>query len=157
MPHFFLRIEFKRVLGGITIPVTRVELVVNGETREVCSVDSAKGEYSGSLPVKVEQNCWIALRVRGRQPGKPEMIAAHSSAVMVNMPEECCFNTIDAMTILEQIEGATAYIKTIGTKAEEKVYKELLMTLTSAHRALHNRMHSKGTYHNHTVVDDHHK
>lgn len=150
-----LQVEWK--VSSVTIPVTRIELVVNGETREVCSVDSAKGEYSGSLPVKVEQNCWIALRVRGRQPGKAEMIAAHSSAVMVNIPGESCFNKVDAMTILEQIEGATAYMKTIATKAEERVYKELLMTLTSAHRALHNRMHRIGIYHNHTVVDEHHK
>lgn len=150
-----LQVEWK--ISSVTVPVTKVELVVNGEIREVLCVDPQKGEYSGSWPVKADQNCWIALRIRGCQPGKKEIITAHSSAVMVTIPGERCFNVIDAMAILDQIEGTTAYIRTIATKAEERVYKELLLTLTAAHRTLHNRMHQNGVYHNHTVMDDHHK
>ena len=149
-----MQVEWK--VSSITVPVTKIELVVNGETREVYSANPGQCEYSGSWPVKVEHNCWIALRVRGRQPGKVEMIAAHSSAVMVNISGESCFNAADAMTILEQIEGAVAYVSTISTKADEKVYKKLMMTLTSAHRTLHNRMHQNGVYHNHNIVEDHH-
>ena len=143
-------------VASVTVPVTQIELVVNGQTREVTRVDPAQGTYTGSWSVPVTQNCWLALRVRGGQAGKPEMIAAHSSAVMVQVAGESCFSAVDAMSILEQIEGATAYIKTLATRAEEKVYKELLLNLTAAHRSLHNRMHRNGMYHNHTVVDDHH-
>ena len=143
-------------VASVTVPVSKIELVVNGQTREVTCVDSGQGEYSGCWSVNVGQNSWLALRVRGQQPGKPEMIAAHSSAVMVSIAGESCFNSVDAMAILEQIEGATAFIRTIATKAEERVYNELLMSLTAAHRSLHNRMHRNGMYHNHTVVDDHH-
>lgn len=143
-------------VASVTVPVTQIELVVNGQTREFKRIEPGQVSYAGTWAVPVQQNCWLALRVRGAQPGKPEMIAAHSSAVMVQVAGESCFNAVDALSILEQIEGATAYIKTLATRAEEKVYKELLLTLTAAHRSLHNRMHRNGLYHNHTVVDDHH-
>jgi hypothetical protein len=61
----------------------------------------------------------------------------------------------DAVTILEQIEGALAYMKTIGTRAEEVAFKRMCLTLSSAHRSLHNRMHQSGTFHEHTAVTDH--
>jgi hypothetical protein len=55
----------------------------------------------------------------------------------------------DAVTILEQIEGALAYLDTIGTRAEDAAYKRMRLVLTSAHRTLHNRMHQQGYYHQH--------
>jgi hypothetical protein len=61
----------------------------------------------------------------------------------------------DALTILEQIEGALAYLDTVGTRAEDQAYKRMRMVLTSAHREVHNRMHQQGQYHAHTPVDDH--
>ena len=61
----------------------------------------------------------------------------------------------DAMTILEQIEGALAYLDTVGTRAEDVAYKRMRLILHSAHRSLHNRMHQLGTYHDHTPVTDH--
>lgn len=144
-------------VATVTIPVTKIELVVNGEIREERTVDSLLGQFSGSWSLNMQGSGWIALRVRGAYPDKPEMIAAHSSTVMVMVDRKPCFNAIDAMTILEQIEGSTAYVKSLGTKAEEKAYKQLLMTLTSAHRVLHNRMHQDEIYHHHTVADNHHK
>ena len=61
----------------------------------------------------------------------------------------------DAVTILEQIEGALAYLDTLGTRAEETAYKRMRLVLTSAHRSLHNRMHQLGYLHGHTPVTDH--
>ena len=60
----------------------------------------------------------------------------------------------DAVTILEQIEGAVAYIDTIGTRADVKTYKRMRLVLTSAHRALHNRMHELGCGHHHTAIKE---
>jgi hypothetical protein len=150
-------LQVQWTVATATVPVTRVELVVNGQTREVCSIRPGKGEYEGSWTVKAGHSCWVALRVRGCQPDKQEVVLAHSSAVMVSVAGALCFSTQDAVTILEQIEGAAAYVRTIGTKAEERAYKKVLMALTSAHRALHNRMHQQGVYHDHTVMDDHHR
>jgi hypothetical protein len=61
----------------------------------------------------------------------------------------------DAVTILEQIEGALAYLDTVGTRADDVAYKRMRMILTAAHRSLHNRMHQRGYYHDHTPVTDH--
>jgi hypothetical protein len=61
----------------------------------------------------------------------------------------------DALTILEQIEGALAFIDTVGTRADTETYKRMRLVLTSAHRELHNRMHQMGQDHEHSPVDDH--
>ena len=55
----------------------------------------------------------------------------------------------DAVTILEQIEGALVYLDTVGTRAEDRVYKRMRLELESAHRLLHNRLHQQGYYHQH--------
>jgi hypothetical protein len=74
---------------------------------------------------------------------------------MVQISGSEFFTEIDALTILEQIEGAMAYLDTIGTRAEDKVYKRMKMVLESAHRSLHNRMHLSGIYHDHNPLSDH--
>jgi hypothetical protein len=55
----------------------------------------------------------------------------------------------DAVTILDQIEGALAYLDTIGTRAEQQAYRRMRMVLQSAYRSLHNRMHQNGLFHEH--------
>ena len=55
----------------------------------------------------------------------------------------------DAVTILEQIEGALVYLDTVGTRAEDRVYKRMRMELQAAYRGLDNRMHEQGKYHEH--------
>jgi len=139
--------------ASVTIPMTRVDLIVNGEVRESRAVSSDEGR--GSWQVKVERSSWMAVLVRGHQRGKPEAIAAHTSPVMVEVEGSPFFSAADAVTILEQVEGALAYIDTVGTRAETKRYREMRLVLTSAHRGLHNRLHQAGRYHEHTAVDDH--
>jgi hypothetical protein len=140
-------------VASVTMPVSRVELIVNGEVRESVAVDRA-GD-AGSWPVKVEKSTWMALLVRGHYADKPEIIAAHSSPVMVEAAGSEFFAAADAVTILEQIEGALAYIETVGTRAETKRYKEMRLVLTAAHRGLHNRLHEAGFYHNHSATTGH--
>jgi hypothetical protein len=65
------------------------------------------------------------------------------------------FAAADAATILDQIEGALAYVDTVGTRAEDAAYKRMRMKLTSAYRKLHNRLHQEGHYHEHSVGTDH--
>jgi len=142
-------------VASATIPITAVELVVGGETADVKRFDGVLGTFDGYFNVNVSESTWIAIRIRGHQPDKPEIITAHTSAVMIYVDGKRPMNSLDAVTIIEQIEGVTAYIKTLGTKAADNQFKEILATLTSAHRALHNRMHEMGYYHNHSITDDH--
>jgi hypothetical protein len=140
-------------VASVTIPISRVELVVNGEICE--SVSTTPDQASGSWPVKVDKSAWLALLVRGHYADKPEIVAAHSTPVMVDVEGSPLLAAADAVTILEQIEGALAYLDTVGTRANEVVYKRMRLVLTSAHRSLHNRMHQLGFYHDHTPVTDH--
>jgi hypothetical protein len=140
-------------VASVTIPVSRIELVVNGEVCEGAAVPPEGGH--GGWNVKVPKSAWLALLVRGHYADKPELIAAHSSPVMVSVEGSPLLSPPDAVTILEQIEGTLAFLDTIGTRAEDKAYKRMRLVLTSAHRRLHNRMHEQGFQHLHTPTTEH--
>ena len=140
-------------VASVTLPMSRVELIVNGEIRE--SVAVAPDQAAGHWSVKVDRSSWLALLVRGHYADKPEIIGAHSSPVMVTLESSPHFAAADAVTILEQIEGSMAYLDIVGTRAEEAAYKRMRLVLESAHRTLHNRLHQQGHYHDHTIVTDH--
>jgi len=146
-------------VASVTIPMSRVELIVNGEIRESVAVlpggGADAGASEGSWSVKVDKSSWLALLVRGHYADKPEVIAAHSSPVMIIVERSPLLAAADGVTILEQIEGALAYLDTVGTRADDIAYKRMRLVLTSAHRTLHNRMHQLGYYHDHTPVTDH--
>jgi hypothetical protein len=140
-------------VASVTVPLSRVDLVVNGEIRESVTVDpkTASGEWS----IKVDRSSWLALLVRGHYADKPEIIAAHSSPVMVELEGSEFYAAADAVTILEQIEGAMAYLDTVGTRADVESYKRMRLILESVHRNLHNRMHQMGHFHEHSPLEDH--
>ncbi len=104
----------------------------------------------------MERSGWLALLVRGHQADQKEMIAAHSSPVMALVAGSPLLPAADAVTILEQIEGAVAYLDTVGTRAADAVYKRMRLVLTAAHRELHNRMHQEGHFHEHSALSEHH-
>jgi hypothetical protein len=126
---------------------------VNGEIRESLAVE--KWEQQGHWSLKIDKSAWAALRVRGHYPDRPEIIATHSTPVLLEVADTPLLAAADAITILEQIEGALAYLDTLGTRADDAAYKRMRLVLTSAHRNLHNRMHQKGFNHVHSPVDDH--
>jgi hypothetical protein len=134
-------------VSSVTVPITRVELIINGEIRE--SLSAGPERAAGAWQVPAAGSAWLALLVRGQYPGKPEMIAAHSSAVLIDVDGSPQISTPDAVTILEQIEGAMAYLDTIGTRAEDRAYKRMRLILETAHRNLHHRMHQSGLFHHH--------
>jgi len=140
-------------VASVTIPMSRVELVVNGEIRE--SVAVPPSQYSGQWSVRVDKSSWLALLVRGHYADRPEVIAAHSTPVMVHVEGSPLLAAADAVTILDQIEGSMAYLDTLGTRAEDRAYKRMRLILESAHRTLHNRLHQQGYYHGHSQANDH--
>lgn len=140
-------------VASVTVPMTRVELIVNGEVVESQEVSADSG--IGNWNKKVDKSSWYALLVRGQYPDKPEIITAHTSPVMIHVEGSRMLAAADAVTILEQIEGSMAYLDTIGTRADEKTYKRLRLLLESAHRSVHNRMHQMGHFHRHSPMTDH--
>jgi hypothetical protein len=139
--------------ASTTLPMSRVELIVNGEIRE--SVAVSPWNAAGHWTVRLEKSAWLALLVRGHYADKPEIIAAHGTPVMVMVRDSPLLAAADAVTILEQIEGAMAFLDTVGTRAEDRVYKRMRLVMESAHRTLHNRLHQAGHYHEHSPVMEH--
>ncbi|CDX53600.1 conserved hypothetical protein [Mesorhizobium plurifarium] len=140
-------------IASVTVPMTTVQLIVNGVVRESRTV--RPDQDIGSWSVRADESCWLALLVRAKYDDKPEMIAAHSSPVIVDVDGSQLFAAADAVTILEQIEGSMAYIDTIATRADAKRFKEMRMIFQSAHRRLHNRMHEMGVGHQHNFATHH--
>jgi hypothetical protein len=136
-------------VASVTVPLSRVDLIVNGEIRASQAVSA--GGQAGHWSIKVDRSAWLALLVRGHYGDKPEIITAHSSPVMVEVAEAPLLVGIDGITILEQIEGALAYLDTVGTRTEDVAYKRMRLVLTAAHRTLHNRLHQHGIFHEHTA------
>ena len=136
------------------LPIDQVEIVVGGLTHEQVNVDKGLSA-SGSAEVRVEDSTWIALRVRGSYKGRHGEIAAHTSAVQVVVEGRPIFSQADATTVLEQIEGAIAYLDTLAPRPEARRLKQMRATLEAAHNRLHQQMHKHGIYHDHTPLHDH--
>ena len=86
-------------VASVTVPMSRVELVVNGEIRE--SVAVAPDRASGSWSIRVDHSSWLALLLRGHYADQPDIIAAHSSPVMISVAGSPMLAAADAVTILE--------------------------------------------------------
>ena len=139
--------------ASVVVPMSKVDLIVNGEVRESRTINP--DQDGGHWSVKIDRSSWVALLVRAHYQDKPEIIAAHSSPVMIQVDGSEFFSAVDAVTILDQIEGALAYIDTVGTRAQNEPYKRMRLKLTSAYRKLHNQLHQEGHYHQHSVKTDH--
>jgi hypothetical protein len=112
-------------------------------------------ETSGSASVSITDSTWVALRVRGSYRGRNGEIAAHTSAVQVVVDDRPLFVESDAMAVLNEIEGAMAYVDTLAPRPEAQRFKQLRATLESAHNRLHQRMHQQGIFHRHTPLHNH--
>ena len=134
-------------VASVTVPMTRVDLIVNGEIHESQAINAA--EDSGTWNLQIGRSSWLALLVRAQYADKDEMIAAHSTPVMVNVEKSPFFSAADAVVILEQIEGTLAFLDGVGTRAETRRYREMRTIIESAYRCLHNRMHAMGYDHHH--------
>jgi hypothetical protein len=139
---------------SVSLPIDRVELVVGGLAAEQLTVDQPLAA-SGSIELKISQSTWIALRVRGSYHGKQGEIAAHTSAIQAMVAGKPLFSKNEAVAVLEQIEGAIAYVDTIAPRPEALRYKQLRATLEAAYTRLHQRLHQNGIFHQHPPLHDH--
>lgn len=136
------------------MPLERVEVVVGGLAAVESIVDGAL-QAEGSAELTITDATWIALRVRGSYRNNPGEIAAHTSAVQVLLAGKRAYSPSDAMAVLEQIEGAIAYVDTLAPQPEARHYQRLRATLESAYNRHHQMMHRQGIYHKHTPLNQH--
>lgn len=141
-------------VASAAMPIERVEVVVGGFAVEEQSVDGAL-QAAGSCAVSVSESSWIALRVRGSHGGRQGEIAAHSSCVQVRVDGARPFKREDAIAVLEQIEGAIAYVDTLAPQPAARQYKKIRSAIEAAHNRLHQLMHRQGIYHQHNPLHQH--
>ena len=148
-------VEVEWRVESVSVPITAVELIHGGVVAE--EVDAGGSlSASGSAAVGVERSSWLALRVRGSYRSERSLdIAAHTSAVQVRVGGARPFSAHDAGLILDQIEGALAYVDTIAPRPDARRYRQLRATLEGAWNRLHQTMHRHGVFHRHTPLHDH--
>ena len=136
------------------MPINGVEVIVGGFAVEEMSANGAL-VASGSSEISIGESTWIALRVRGSHMGRAGEIAAHSSSVQLRVAGARPFKRADALAVLEQIEGALAFVDTLAPRPAAQQYKKIRATIESAHNRLHQLMHRQGIYHEHNPLHDH--
>jgi len=139
------------------LPIDGVEVVLGGHAVADTDVGGALAS-EGTATISVSKPTWIALRVRGSYRGLDE-VAAHTSAVQVRVGGEQPFSPLDAVSVLEQIQGAIAYVDTIATRPEARRYHAMRASVEAGYNRLHQRMHAAGVFHEHTLHDpsEHHE
>jgi hypothetical protein len=146
------RVAVEWEVESVAVPIHQVEIVAGGLVVEQVDCGGALAR-KGSASVSVTSSTWIAMRVRGSYHGRPGDIAAHTSAVQVLVDEAPLFSDADAATVLDQIQGAIAYVDTLAPRAEARRHRDLRATLEAAYNRLHARMHRAGVYHTHPLHD----
>jgi hypothetical protein len=139
---------------SVNLPIDQVEIVVGGLAVAAAECNKTLSA-SGSARVPVQDSTWISVRVRGSYWGKPGEIAAHTSAVQVLVGDHPLYREADAIAVLEQIEGALAYVDTLGPRPDAQRFRQLRASLEAAHNQLHQRLHRTGVFHQHTPLHDH--
>jgi len=141
-------------VASTAMPIEAAEVVVGGFAAEAPSVDGGLA-ISGSCRVHITESSWIALRVRGSHGGRQGEIAAHSSCVQARVDGARPFKRADAIAVLEQIEGAIAYVDTLAPRPAARQFKKIRATIEAAHSRLHQLMHRQGIYHKHNPLHEH--
>jgi hypothetical protein len=142
-------------VSSVRFPIRAIEVVMGGRTVHEERFDGVMAS-EGSVEIFVESSDWIAVRVRGGYVDEPgEKIAAHTSAVQVLTGDKPVYRQEDAVEMLKQIEGAIAYVDTIAARPDADRYRKMRLTLETAYKRLHARMHANGVFHEHSPLHDH--
>lgn len=137
-------------IESVSVAPKRVEVILNGAVVDELRRDSLSCQ--GHRTLQVTNSCWVAIRVRGSVGERDADIAAHTSAVFVEVGGSPIFATADAVTILAQIEASIAYVDTLAPKSDEAKHAHLRGALELAHHRLHHRLHQLGAHHEHTPM-----
>lgn len=135
---------------SVSVVPERIEVICNGAVANEVRCDGLSCE--GHTQLRLTKSSWIAVRVRGSVGQRHDDIAAHTSAVYVQVGDAPIFASADAVEILTQIEGSLAYLDTIAPRSDEARHARARAALELAHHRLHHRLHELGAHHPHTPI-----
>ena len=148
-------IDIEWEVESVAVPIAKVEVVVGGLVVDEV-VPGGVLKARGTMALWVGSSTWVALRVRGSYNGRPDEVAAHTSAVQVLVDGSPLFSDVDANAILDQIHGALAYVDTLAPRTEVQRLRQLRATLETSFIRLNHRMHAAGAQHRHELHDPDH-
>jgi hypothetical protein len=140
---------------SVAVPIAKVEVVVGGLVADEINPGRVL-KARGTATVRVGSSTWVALRVRGSYSGRPEEVAAHTSAVQVLVEGSPLFSDTDANAILDQIQGALAFVDTLAPRAEAQRHLQIHATLEAAFTRLDHRLRQSGADLRHRLHDPGH-
>lgn len=87
-------------------PIQSVEFVVNGKGESLLEAGAAGKERKLVIEkeIRLEQSCWVALRVNGEAPPAPSGLFAHSSPVYVTVANQPLRSPEDALYFIKWIQ-----------------------------------------------------
>ncbi|MET2831200.1 CehA/McbA family metallohydrolase [Mesorhizobium shangrilense] len=135
---------------AVSVRASAVEVIRNGLVVEQAKYDDLS--LSGQCSLNITESCWVAIRIRGSVAGRDTDIAAHTSAVFIEVDGRAIFATSDAVAVLAQIEGSIAYLDTLAPRSSEAKQARMRAALELAHHRLHHQLHHHGVGHQHTPV-----
>lgn len=136
-------VDVEWLMECLYVPVDAVEVIVGGDCGDREEL-GGKLSAQGGAAVRVTRSTWIAACVRGSFHGRSDDIVAHTSAVQVLVEGSELFSETDAIALLEQIQGAMAYVDTLAPRPDPQRFSQLRASLETAYDRLHQRMNSAG-------------
>ncbi len=145
-------VDIEWEVESVATPIARVEVVVGGLVADQVNPGGIL-KARGTLSLPVKSSTWVALRVRGSYHGRPDEVAAHTSAVQVLVEGSALFSDTDAILVLDQIGGALAYVDTLAPRVDPSRLRRLRATLEeSISRLNQNRLYRSGGHHHHVEL-----
>lgn len=133
-------VEVHWEVASVTLPITQVELVVDGRTVQVKKLPALLGEVRGSFTCAIEKPSWLALRLRGQYPDRPEIVAAHTSPIMCSAGGRMPFRPEAAQTVLELLDSQMTYLKTLAPQPSKERLDEMMQSMETAYQLLRDKM-----------------
>jgi hypothetical protein len=137
-----------RVSAISSIPMSRIEIVVNGRVAAMASSPTPTGQLKWSGNISVAESSWVAARVWGPDNGRISngpsrwsqrrspfvTLLAHSGPVYVSLRDQPVFSAADRDFCLRWIDALTERIRKNGKFASETHRDEVLSSFARARR-----------------------
>lgn len=132
------------------LPFTRLEIVANGRVITDCAADAGGRSAELTFNYEVGDSCWVAARCWGETDlwhFWANRVAAHTSAVYVEVGDRELFSPSQATFMLTLIDGGLTYIRDMATYRDEDKRRRHLAFFEDARQTIHRRMHQHGIPH----------
>ncbi len=139
-----------RASARSALPFARLEIVANGRVIADCAADAGGRTAELAFNYPADDSCWLAARCWGDTDlwhFWANRVAAHTSAVFVEVGDRELFSPAQATFMLTLIDGGMTYIRELAGYRDEAKRQDHLAYFEDARQTIHRRMHQHGIPH----------